>query len=74
MGTVKLLGDNLTKCWEGNCDGGVEILLVASYYRNLRQAPALMSLLARPITTGADFTYKNSNAVDLTFFFSVINK
>ena len=37
MGTSKLLGDNLTKCWEVTCDGlvshpwGVEILLVASY-------------------------------------------
>ena len=35
-------GDNLTKCWEVTCDGlvshpgGVEILLVASYYRNRR--------------------------------------
>ena len=39
MGTSILLGDNLTKCWEVTCDGlvshpgGVEILLVASYYR-----------------------------------------
>ena len=37
MGTSKLLGDNLTKCWEVTCDrqishpGGVEILLVTSY-------------------------------------------
>ena len=42
MGTSKLLGDNLTKSWEVTCDGlishpgGVEILLVASYYRNRR--------------------------------------
>ena len=42
MGPGKLLGDNLTKCWEVTCDGlvshpgGVEIFLVASYYRNRR--------------------------------------
>ena len=42
VGTSKLLGDNLTKCWEVTCDGlvshpgGVEILLVASYYTNLQ--------------------------------------
>ena len=35
-------GDHLTKCWEVPCDGlvshpgGVEILLVALYYRNRR--------------------------------------
>ena len=38
MGTSELLGDNLTNCWEVTCDGlvshpgGVEILLVSSYY------------------------------------------
>ena len=37
-----MLGDNLTKCWEVTCDGlvshpgGVQILLVASYYTNLQ--------------------------------------
>ena len=42
MRTSKLLGDNVIKCWEITCDGlvshpgGVEILLVASYYGNGR--------------------------------------
>ena len=40
MGNSKLLGDNVTKCWQVTCDGlvshpgGEEIFLVASYGRN----------------------------------------
>ena len=63
MGTSKLLWGQPDKMLGVTCDGllshpgGVEILLVASYHGNRREAPALISLRARPVTIGADVTY-----------------
>ena len=61
MGTNKLLGDNLIKCWEVTCDGpvshpgGVEILLDASYDSLITDEP-----LARPVSIGADVYFTNA--------------
>ena len=64
MGTSKLLGDNLTKCWEVTCNGlvshpgGVEIYLVASYLRKPEISAGLMGLcLASFHQFGQPFPY-----------------
>ena len=75
MGTSKLLRDNLTKCWEVTCDGlvshpgGVEILLVASYYENDKRRPD--GRLARLVTIGADFTFLPCALPHFLSFFAI---
>ena len=82
MGTSKLLGYNLTKCWKVTCDGLVSHPGSSrnnpSHFilRKLEMSASTDGPSARPISIGADFyhlylTFMNSSIRPKYFFFQL---